>query len=78
MGAIHQPDDGPTPNEVTIIYLEADLETAREKLKKIAEIVEKAPELNMSNFDVDQVAELNSAMIEIWEVLQPDEGGEII
>lgn len=76
--SVHQPDDGPTPKEITIIYLEADLEIALEKLKKIEEIVNKAPELNMSNFDIDQVADLNSAMIEIWDVLQPDEGGEII
>lgn len=75
---MHQPDDGPTPNEITIIYLEADLDIAKEKLRQIEEIVGKTPELNMSNFDVDQVAELNNAMIEIWEVLQPDEGGEII
>lgn len=59
-----------------IIYMEADLEIAREKLRQIETIVDKAPELNMSNFDVDQVAELNSALIEIYEVLQPDEGGE--
>lgn len=72
------PDDGPTPNEETIIYLEADLEIAKEKLRLIEEIVNAAPELNMSNYDVDQVAELNAAMIHIWEVLQPDEGGEMI
>lgn len=75
---IPAPEDGPTPDQVTIIYLEADLEIAREKLKKIEEIVNKAPELNMSNFDVDQVADLNSAMIEVYMVLQPDEDGEVI
>lgn len=75
---IPSPQDGPTPDQVTIIYLEADLEIAREKLKKIEEIVNKAPELNMSNFDVDEVAELNNAMIEVWEVLQSDEYGEEI
>jgi hypothetical protein len=74
----HQPDDGPTPNEITIIYLEADLEIAKEKLRRIEQIVDAAPELNISNYDVDQVAKLNAAMIEIWETLQPDETGEII
>jgi hypothetical protein len=75
---VHQPDDGPTPNEITIIHLEADLEIAQEKLKQIEAIVNKTPELNMSNFDIDQVGELNSAMLEIWDILQPDEGGEQI
>lgn len=62
----------------TIIYLEADLEIAREKLKQIEAIVDQAPELNMSNFDMDQVTELNNSLIEIYQVLQPDEDVEII
>lgn len=60
-------------NAEAVIYLKADLEIAMDKLKRIEEIVNKAPELNMSNFDIDQVAELNNAMIEIWFLLQPDE-----
>lgn len=58
-----------------IIHLEADLEMAREKLRQIKEIVAKSPELNMSNFDTDQVAE---PLIKVCNILQPDEDGEVI
>src|SRR3990167_6386871 len=39
--------------------------SVRALLKECLEIAERAPELNMCNYDHDQVAELNQAMIEI-------------
>lgn len=39
-------------------------------LREVFEIAQRAPELNMSNYDYDQVAELNAAMIEIWSILK--------
>ena len=41
----------------------------RAVLKSVEEIVLEAPELNMSNFDEDQVSSLNEAMISICGIL---------
>lgn len=43
--------------------------TANEALKEIREIVEQSPELNMNNYDHDQVAQINQALIEIYRIL---------
>lgn len=39
--------------------------TPTELIEKIKEIAMTAPELNMNNYDEDQVDDLNNAMIEI-------------
>ena len=41
----------------------------RAVLKSVEEIVLEAPELNMSNFDEDQVSSLNEAMLSICGIL---------
>jgi len=40
----------------------------KKTLQQILEISEYAPELNMDNYDEDQVRELNNAMIEIYQI----------
>lgn len=42
----------------------------RETLVKAFALVDTSPELNMSNYDHDQVDELNKAMIEIHDLLK--------
>lgn len=69
-----QPDDGPTENEMTIMQLEADLVMTRDTLKMIRAIAERAPELNLCNYDFEQVVALNEAMVEIYLILNPDDG----
>lgn len=59
-------------DQKTIIHLTSQLEEANNKLRLIEEIVDNVPELNICNYDIDQVAELNNGMIEIWNVLQQD------
>jgi hypothetical protein len=39
-----------------------------EAILKILDIAMNAPELNMGNYDIDQVKELNNAMIEIYQI----------
>lgn len=38
--------------------------------KNVWDIVQDCPELNMSNYDIDQVAALNNAIIEIYLILK--------
>lgn len=47
------------------------VEDTRVKLESIKGIVGNLPELNIGNYDEDQVADLNNAVIEVWRVLQP-------
>lgn len=47
--------------------------TRLEKLEKLVAdlkiLIENAPEINLSNYTVDDVAELNQAMTEIWGLI---------
>ena len=43
---------------------------ADDVLREIEQVLERTPELNMSNFDVDDVAALNSGMIEVYQIVQ--------
>lgn len=43
---------------------------AAEVLTRLHELADQAPELNMSNYDDQQVSELNAAMIEIYLILK--------
>ena len=45
-----------------------------ELVKKIEEIATRAPEINMCNYDDDQVRDLNNAMIEIWLLIHDYKG----
>jgi hypothetical protein len=47
------------------------MQAARDLLGAIWEVVSSTPELNMSNFDTDEVETLNEAMIEVFKLLQP-------
>ena len=71
------------------VMLNLDLIAAREREGKLREalaeartIAYKAPELNMSNYDHEQVRDLNDAMIALFQVLDsalltpPDDGTE--
>jgi len=49
--------------------VEAENKRLKEELEEIKNIAYDAPELNMSNYDHDQVAELNSAMCQIWSIV---------
>lgn len=44
---------------------------ARALLGEIWEVAQEAPELNMSNFYIDEVSALNEAMIQIYLLLKP-------
>ncbi len=61
---------------------DARLAVMRDALEASKAIADDAPELNMSNYDHDDVGRLNSAMVEIWQVLnaaladQPTGDGE--
>ena len=55
---IHQAADRITELKAEVERLKAGLSTARD-------IAHQAPELNVSNYDHDQVCELNTAMIEV-------------
>jgi hypothetical protein len=41
----------------------------REAMGRMREVMDRTPELNMSNFDIDDIAALNNGMIEIWQIL---------
>lgn len=49
---------------------EARAEAAEAAVAKAREAAEDAPELNMRNYDEDQVSHLNAAMIEVWKILK--------
>lgn len=49
-----------------------ELAKAREVISMIAKVAADAPELNMGNYDEDQVSALNNAMIEICQIIPPD------
>ena len=51
-----------------ITQLEADRAALRAALEKIDSIATDAPELNMSNFDHDDVSALNAAMVEVFAI----------
>ncbi len=40
-----------------------------QRLKNLEKILEDAPELNLHNFDIDDVDKLNNAMIEVYNVV---------
>jgi len=44
----------------------AEVERLREGIKTIEDIAHESPELNVNNYDHDQVCELNTAMIEVY------------
>lgn len=46
-----------------------DVEELRDVVISALRVANKAPELNMGNYDEDQVHELNNAMIEIFGLL---------
>lgn len=50
--------------------LEAENRELREDMRLALEVLFAAPELNMSNYDHDQVAELNTAAIEAFQILE--------
>jgi hypothetical protein len=41
----------------------------REAMGRMREVMDRTPELNMSNYDIDDIAALNNGMIEIWQIL---------
>lgn len=46
------------------------MEKSKEALEKIFKLAIDAPELNMANYDENQVRDLNNAMIEIYHVAE--------
>lgn len=46
------------------------MEKLKETIQKIFEIAINAPELNMANYDENQVIDLNNAMIEIYNLAE--------
>ena len=61
-----------TEDNFTVITDEAyeRIEELEDKIREAFECVEDCPELNMSNYDIDQVAQLNNVMIEVYQMLQ--------
>lgn len=51
--------------------LEAEREAARARVVEAFAIIDAAPELNMGNYDHDDVDRLNSAMIDAHQILEP-------
>jgi len=49
--------------------LAAERDALRELMREIAEVVDSAQELNMCNYDHEQVHQLNNALIEIYQLL---------
>lgn len=45
------------------------------KIADIRDIAENTVEINMGNFNDDDVSEQNNALIEIWQILNESEGG---
>jgi len=43
------------------------------KLKAVEDILGDAPELNMSNYDFHEVADLNNAVIEAYQIITTEE-----
>ncbi len=46
------------------------MQAAGELLRRLFDMASDAPELNMRNYDHDQVKQLNADMIEIWQLLK--------
>jgi hypothetical protein len=55
------------------VLIRSELAAAQEREEQCRMIVFNAPELNMNNYDYEQVRALNNAMIEIYQVLHPVE-----
>lgn len=61
------------PLEITASDLEEIEENAqvlKETLDEIRDLLDEAEEINMANYDVDQVAALNNFYIQVWQVLE--------
>lgn len=46
-----------------------ELEDIKEKIKHARDIAYNSPELNLSNFNIDDVEKLNNAMIELFNII---------
>jgi len=46
-----------------------EYEDIKRKIKEARNIAYESPELNMSNFDIDDVEKLNDAMIQVFLIL---------
>lgn len=57
--------DGWKKMQAIAAHREAHTAGLRDALKQASEIAERAPELNMSNYDEEQVAALNADMVEL-------------
>jgi len=55
--------------------LQSRLAALQAERETVLEIARCAPELNMGNYDDDQVRELNNSMIEIYLLLNPPDSG---
>lgn len=47
-----------------------DLAKFREQFDELRELLDEAEEINMANYDVDQVAALNNFYIEVYKILE--------
>jgi hypothetical protein len=50
--------------------VKAEVAALKERLATIEQIARLAPELNLNNYDHDEVCELNDAMIQLWKEVQ--------
>ena len=56
-----------------ITRLRADLAALKERLVAVEQIARLAPELNLNNYDHDEVCELNDAMIQLYSIVRENE-----
>ena len=53
----------------TIEQLQSEIKRLEHALSRIFDYSEEAPELNLDNYDEQQVAKLNDCMIDVWAVI---------
>jgi hypothetical protein len=56
-----------------LLAITAEVAALKERLAAVEQIARLAPELNLNNYDHDEVRELNDAMIQLYDIVRENE-----